>query len=330
MTSTDQPTGNLELVATVDPPMPTGVAVSHSGRIFVNYPKWGDEVPATVVELRDGRRVPFPDESWNQPDSDDDAARVRLGAVRGRRPARPAVGGRHRRADVAADPARRAQAGLRRPRHRRGRPGHHLPDRTSRCRRRYLNDVRFDLRRGEQGTAFVTDSARPGPQRDHRGRPGHRARRGAGCTTTRPPRRRRWPPPGRWSRAGRFLDRPGDADPAPLTLRQRRDRHLRRRRPAVLLPADVPAPLQRLGRRAGRPVAGRRRGRRHGGRRGRQGQLLRRPGERRRRAGSTSPRTSRTRSSGVDPDGGFETAGRTTRGCSGRTPCRWPPTATST
>ena len=37
--------------------MPTGVSVSHTGRIFVNFPKWGDEVPATVVELRPPRAV---------------------------------------------------------------------------------------------------------------------------------------------------------------------------------------------------------------------------------------------------------------------------------
>src|SRR3954451_13782036 len=56
-----------------DGPMPTGVSVSHSGRVFVCYPKWGDDVQATVAEIRDGKAVPFPDEAWNQPASDDDA-----------------------------------------------------------------------------------------------------------------------------------------------------------------------------------------------------------------------------------------------------------------
>ncbi len=32
-------------------PMPTGVTVSHSGRIFVNFPQWGDDVTATVAEV---------------------------------------------------------------------------------------------------------------------------------------------------------------------------------------------------------------------------------------------------------------------------------------
>lgn len=31
-------------------------------------------MPATVAELRDGQEVPFPDERWNAPSSDDDGA----------------------------------------------------------------------------------------------------------------------------------------------------------------------------------------------------------------------------------------------------------------
>lgn len=65
--------GELELVHAFTGPMPTGVSVSHSGRIFVNFPLWGDDVPATVVELRDGAEMPFPDERWNAPSGDDDA-----------------------------------------------------------------------------------------------------------------------------------------------------------------------------------------------------------------------------------------------------------------
>src|SRR4051794_29071308 len=36
--------GKLELVATIDSPMLTGVTVSRTGRIFINFPKWGDKV----------------------------------------------------------------------------------------------------------------------------------------------------------------------------------------------------------------------------------------------------------------------------------------------
>jgi hypothetical protein len=35
--ATDEPTGSLEVVATFPGPMPTGVTVSHHGRIFVNF-----------------------------------------------------------------------------------------------------------------------------------------------------------------------------------------------------------------------------------------------------------------------------------------------------
>ena len=49
-----------------DGPMPTGVSVSRAGRIFVNFPKWGDEVPATVVELVDGEARPYPSAEANQ------------------------------------------------------------------------------------------------------------------------------------------------------------------------------------------------------------------------------------------------------------------------
>ncbi|MEV1144873.1 L-dopachrome tautomerase-related protein [Micromonospora sp. NPDC049799] len=69
----DEPVGELEVVHTFTGPMPTGVSVSHTGRIFVNFPKWGDQVPATVVELGDGAEVPFPDQAWNSPSADDDA-----------------------------------------------------------------------------------------------------------------------------------------------------------------------------------------------------------------------------------------------------------------
>ena len=45
----------------------TGVAVSDSGRIFVNYPRWSDDVPVSVAELKNNDKpVPYPDEVWNR------------------------------------------------------------------------------------------------------------------------------------------------------------------------------------------------------------------------------------------------------------------------
>src|SRR3954465_5757707 len=63
-----RPIGQLEKVATFDGPMPTGVTVSHSGRIFVNFPRWGDQVDFTVAELKDGKPVAYPDPDINHAD----------------------------------------------------------------------------------------------------------------------------------------------------------------------------------------------------------------------------------------------------------------------
>jgi sugar lactone lactonase YvrE len=44
----------------------TGMAVSEDGRVFVNYPRWSDDVPFSVGEIvASGEVVPFPDELWN-------------------------------------------------------------------------------------------------------------------------------------------------------------------------------------------------------------------------------------------------------------------------
>ncbi|MET8647884.1 L-dopachrome tautomerase-related protein [Streptomyces sp. NPDC004675] len=63
----------LEQVATFDGAMPTGVTISRSGRIFVNFPRWGDKVPFSVAEIRDGVPVAYPDAAVNQVDLSDPA-----------------------------------------------------------------------------------------------------------------------------------------------------------------------------------------------------------------------------------------------------------------
>ncbi len=63
--ATDRVVGQLETVATFNGPMPTGVTVSHTGRIFVNFPRWGDDVPFTVAEIVKGKAVAFPNEQVN-------------------------------------------------------------------------------------------------------------------------------------------------------------------------------------------------------------------------------------------------------------------------
>ena len=45
----------------------TGISVSKSGRLFVNFPRWSDHYLYAVAEVaKDGSLKPFPDEKWNQ------------------------------------------------------------------------------------------------------------------------------------------------------------------------------------------------------------------------------------------------------------------------
>jgi hypothetical protein len=44
----------------------TGVTMSKTGRLFVNYPRWSDKYVNAVVEImKDGSVKPFPNQDWN-------------------------------------------------------------------------------------------------------------------------------------------------------------------------------------------------------------------------------------------------------------------------
>ncbi len=160
--ATDRPAGDIETVATFHGPMPTGVTVSYSGRIFVCFPKWGDKVDFTVAELKDGRPVAYPDEAINRSEGGASADRlisvqsvvidpndklwiVDTGSIQfgPTSPGGPKLVG----VDLGTN---RVFKTITFP------PEVALP--TS-----YLNDVRFDLRRGQAGYAFLTDSSDKGP-----------------------------------------------------------------------------------------------------------------------------------------------------------------------
>ena len=158
----DEPLGALEPVAYFNGAMPTGVTVSQKGRIFINFPKWGDDVPFTVAEIRDGKAVPYPDEAMNQTNEEDPAAA--LVSVQ----------------SVVVDPADRlwildTGSPLFQPTKYGGPKLVCVDLATNRIVKKillpqdvalpttYLNDVRFDLRRGSEGMAFITDSAQKGP-----------------------------------------------------------------------------------------------------------------------------------------------------------------------
>src|SRR3954447_16229489 len=57
--------GNIEPVFEFYDAMPTGVTVTADARIFVCFPRWGDDVPFTVGEIRDGTVVAYPDAAFN-------------------------------------------------------------------------------------------------------------------------------------------------------------------------------------------------------------------------------------------------------------------------
>ena len=163
-TGTAAPTasGAPELVANFYGPMPTGVSVSHHGRVFVNFPRWGDKVPYTVAELKNGKTVPYPDLAYNEIDRHDtfhhligvqsivvdpkdrlwilDTGSVQFGPTQLGGPKLVGV-------DLATNKVFKTI---------------YFP-RSVVPATGYLNDVRFDLRRGHSGMAFMTDSGEHGP-----------------------------------------------------------------------------------------------------------------------------------------------------------------------
>src|SRR5271170_7484294 len=73
----DRVIGQLDVVATFNGPMPTGVTVANNGRIFVNFPRWGDNVEYTVAEVKDGKTIPYPNADINHfADGDDPSDRL--------------------------------------------------------------------------------------------------------------------------------------------------------------------------------------------------------------------------------------------------------------
>jgi sugar lactone lactonase YvrE len=161
----DEHLGTLEPVAYFNGAMPTGVTVSHKGRIFVNFPRWGDDVPFTVAEIRDGRPVAYPDPEINQMNEQDQPAS--LVSVQ----------------SVVVDPVDRlwildTGSPMFKPT-RYGGPKLVCVDlETNQVIKKilipqdvalpttYLNDVRFDLRQikdHDRGIAFITDSSQNGP-----------------------------------------------------------------------------------------------------------------------------------------------------------------------
>ena len=153
---------DVETVATIRGAMPTGITVAPSGRIFVNFPQWGDGSPFAVGEIVAGEVVPFPPTPLNDPAGDDPARHLvsvqsviadgsgRLWILDTGAPgfAAPIPGGAKL---VAVDLATGAVV--------RSVP---LPADVV-LSTTYANDMRFDFRKGEAGVAYITDSSLRGP-----------------------------------------------------------------------------------------------------------------------------------------------------------------------
>lgn len=156
------PAGDLQVYARLNGYMPTGIAVSQEGRVFLCFPRWDDAMVYTVAELlSDGSLEPYPGLAANQPD--DAAPAESLFSVQsvvvdamnrlwlldtGRIRWAPAVAGAPKLVcvDLFRDAAVKTIP----------MPADVVPADS------YLNDVRFDLTRGEEGVAYITDSDRGG------------------------------------------------------------------------------------------------------------------------------------------------------------------------
>ncbi len=148
----------LESVATLNGAMPTGITVSNDGRIFVNFPQWGENPPFTVGEIVNGKAVPYPDAEINHMDMKEqenhlisvqsvvvdptgkrlwilDTGSVLLGDTTYGGPKLIGI-------DLATNKIFKKIV---------------FP-RDVAWPNAYLNDVRFDLTRGKEGMAYITDS----------------------------------------------------------------------------------------------------------------------------------------------------------------------------
>jgi len=158
--ATDRVIGKLDVVATFDGPMPTGVTVANDGRIFVNFPRWGDNVEYTVAEVKNGKTVAYPNPEINRyAEGDDpgshlvsvqsvvvdpsskrlwilDTGSIAFGPVKPN-------GAKLLAVDLATNQITKKVV---------------FPPDVA-LTTTYLNDVRFDLHRGPEGTAFITDSS---------------------------------------------------------------------------------------------------------------------------------------------------------------------------
>jgi sugar lactone lactonase YvrE len=154
--------GELERIHEFYDEMPTGVSVSETGRIFINFPEWGDDVKATVVEIVEGQLIPYPSQEANtfhsqEPENgflsvqsivaDGEGTLWVLDTAAPKFDVPVKGGAKLVAVDLRTNKIRKIYTFS----------SDVVLDTT------YLNDVRIDLRRGTEGIAYITDSSITGP-----------------------------------------------------------------------------------------------------------------------------------------------------------------------
>lgn len=154
--------GKLELVYSFYGAMPTGVSVSETGRIFICFPRWGDDVTFTVAEIVEDRLQPYPSietnlaNQWNitmsfisvQSVFADGRGTLWVLDTAAPNSTEPIKGGAKLVAvDLKTNTISKVYTFT---------EDVVLPT-------TYLNDVRFDFRVGQAGFAYITDSSSKGP-----------------------------------------------------------------------------------------------------------------------------------------------------------------------
>jgi short-subunit dehydrogenase/sugar lactone lactonase YvrE len=158
----DKSTGRLEQVMAFHGSMPTGVTVSDDGRIFVNYPRWGDPVPFTVAEIVNGQEVAFPNEEINRLNLDrtgETFVSVQSVVVDPKNRLWILDTGAPNLDPIVAQDAPKL-VGIDLQTNQIFKTIHFPADVV--LQTTYLNDIRFDLRKGEGGVAYITDSSDKG------------------------------------------------------------------------------------------------------------------------------------------------------------------------
>jgi sugar lactone lactonase YvrE len=153
--------GVIEPVQRFDHAMPTGVTVSSTGRIFVNFPQWGDQSPYAVAEVKNGELVPYPDaitSGWNPVHPQATLQSVQSVVVDAKDRLWILDTGAPGFAQPNPQSAKLMAVDL-------------TTDKVVKTisiaapallKTTYLNDVRFDLGRGKEGFAYITDSSNAG------------------------------------------------------------------------------------------------------------------------------------------------------------------------